>query len=158
MPVREDQIDQNEFTGIVHFPLLLQNQTKPMKPIFTLIGILFFCISATSGGSGTGNKKHKEPVKAKAAVSVDTKTAKAGDASDYTISINGLQNTVKIGSADAVTKTPANPAVEATAKNTIEINGQGNAVTVNPETTGKVAVKQTGNNNQVNISQKTSKP
>ncbi len=155
MSVRKEQIDQNKYTGIVPSSPLLQNKNKPMKTILTFIGIFFIIIITTPNGSATGIKKHRKAVKAKATVIVDTKTTKAGDASDYVVSINGKQNTVKIGDAEVLIQTPANP-VEATGKNTIEINGEGNSVTVNPETAGKVAVKQTGNKNRVNISQSTS--
>ncbi len=62
---------------------LPQNKNKPLETIFTLIGILFVSISAISNVGGSGNKKHSETIKPKVVVRRDTKTAKAGDVSDY---------------------------------------------------------------------------
>lgn len=73
--------------------------------------------------------------------------------SEFAISITGPKNSVKIGDAEAVTKSPANPAIETKAKNTINITGTGNTVAVNPGAESKIKVKQTGNNNHISISQ-----
>ena len=86
-----------------------------------------------------------------------TKTSRENSNPDYSISINGKDNTLKIGTAGA-TEQSTDTRTNQPGNNTVEINGEGNSVSISQDTTGKVAVKQNGKNNRVSITQTAKQP
>ena len=131
-----------------------QNKTKNVKAIFTFLLISIFWLNATSGDSGSGKQKQKEPAKQKTAVARDTNMIRTDSISDYSINVNGQLNSVQITSDTPAGKSPETGAKQKNNSNSVEINGEGNSVNINQSKNGgKVNIQQNGNGNRVNISQ-----
>lgn len=124
-----------------------------MKVVFSLIVLIFFCLSAFPGLSENGIQKRKATINPKA----DSIAVKQIDSiSNYSININGKSNSVSINNDNSTDKTLVTESKK-TSANAIEINGEGNSVTINQNGKGShVNVQQNGNGNKVNVSQ--SKP
>lgn len=122
-----------------------------MKVIFSLLIILFFCFCTFAGLSENGIQKRK----ATKALKADSIPAKQKDSiSNYSITINGELNAVSITKGNTATKNMETVGKPKKAANTIEINGEGNSVTINQNTKdSQVNVRQNGTGNRVNISQ-----
>lgn len=136
---------------------------KKLQTIIILIAVLLIGINPST----QGQSKHKSTPDASAAAPANdakpiTATCTAGITSpqnpDYSIRIDGKQNTVYITTTEPARKATETLTALPPDKNIVEINGEGNSVTISQETIGKVALKQSGKNNQVNISQKPTKP
>lgn len=77
---------------------------------------------------------------------------------NFSISIQGKQNLVTIKTDSLTIQTAKSFINKPKDSNTIEINGRRNSVSVTQDTKGKIEVKQSGNNNHINISQSNHQP
>lgn len=136
---------------------------KKLHRTIILLAVLLIGINHSTCGQSVS----KTTPEASAAAPTDdakpvTATCTTGKTSpqnpDYLISINGKQNTVNITTDGTAIKAAEPQTILPSDKNSIEINGEGNSVSINKETTAKVAVKQNGNSNRVSITQTTNKP
>jgi len=76
---------------------------------------------------------------------------------DYSISINGKQNTVNITTDGTEIKATETPNSLPNNNNTVEINGEGNSVNINQHDKAcHVTIQQNGKGNQVNVTQSNS--
>lgn len=116
---------------------------------------LLCCLGISAQFSASGMEKYNEPKTAKTGVRPTSQLIPVDSIPNYSISVNGNENTVKINSTlkddQSTTKGP-----KGTAK--VAVNGEGNSVKINEGNEGKVRVKQNGNNNCVNISQSSRQP
>jgi hypothetical protein len=120
-----------------------------MKVNFTLVVFLFFCLGALPGLSGKEIQKPKN--------TVNTKTDSIGvtkldSISNSSICINGKLNAVSITKEPSIQKNLVDK--QKNPSNTIDINGEGNSVTIHQhKNAGRVTIQQNGKGNQVNVSQ-----
>ena len=126
-----------------------------MKKIFIIIALFFFCMPGIVSSQTANHKKHAN---VKATATDVSKKNKNTTTSNYAININGPQNLVTIKTDSLAVQTAKSITNKAKDNNSIEINGEGNSVSVNQESKGEVMVKQNGNNNSVKILQSSSQP
>ena len=123
-----------------------------MKAVLTFLAIFILWLNALASDTISVKQKQKEPAKQKAAVAANTNIIRTDSISDYSINVNGTQNSVQISSEN-----PSGKSLEADPKgkkNSVEINGEGNSVKVHQsKNSGKVNIQQNGNGNQISISQ-----
>lgn len=125
-----------------------------MKVIFTMIAALFFFLSPLTGLTENGIQNRKDTVKSKVAASG---IVQKDSISNYSININGKSNSVSINKEHFTQKDLSSHGNQKKASNIVEINGEGNSVTINQNNKcGSVNIQQNGTGNRVNISQ--SKP
>ena len=129
-----------------------------MKNILSKSIVFVFLISITCISSAFQISKHKEILNAKASVCSVGNNVEADTVTNYSININGKQNLVTI-KTDSVTVQTAKSITNKTKDgNIIEINGEGNSVSVSQKSKGKVVITQNGNSNTVKISQSNHQP
>jgi hypothetical protein len=125
-----------------------------MKAIFTFMALLFLCLIAISNNSERDKQKKKELVKPNSGINNDSLNNIADTLPNYSIHINGSLNSVQITSDN-----PGGESQDANPKdknnmNVLVIDGEENYVNISQKGKGgKVDIKQTGNHNQINISQ-----
>jgi len=123
-----------------------------MKVVLTFLSIFILWLNAVASDTISMKQKQKEPAKQKAAVAANTNIIRADSISNYTINVNGGLNSVQISSDN-----PSGNSLDADPKgkkNSVEINGEGNSVSITQgKNGGKVNIKQNGKGNQVSISQ-----
>jgi hypothetical protein len=117
-----------------------------------------FSVSAPCKSSALELPKHKDILKAKTLDCTKSSNIKVDSIAKFSISIQGQQNLVTIKTDSLTVQTTKSIANQSKDSNTIEINGEGNSVSINQETKGNVAIKQSGNNNHINISQSSHQP
>lgn len=134
----------------------------PFKAKFTIMqkrmGHLVFllcCLSISTQFSASGVLKHNEPKKAKAGVSPTSQLIPVDSIPNYSISVNGNENTVKINST---LKDDKSTTKEIKGINKVTVNGEGNLIKIDEGNKRKVTVNQNGNNNSVIITQSTQQP
>jgi len=113
--------------------------------------ILVFAGQCLWAGNFTKNDKCK--AKPTVAQNITDRTSDSESIQDYNIQINGSSNLIKVSSENKTIRVNSSTSTNPKAENSIEINGEGNSVSISQETTGKVAVKQNGNNNRIMITQ-----
>jgi len=129
-----------------------------MKNTIHIYILLLFSVSITWKSSALELPKHKDILKTKTTVCLAGNNITVDSIANYSISINGKQNLVTIKTDTLTIQTAKSIPNKLKDSNTIEINGEGNSVSVNQDPKGKVEVKQSGNNNHINISQSSHKP
>lgn len=129
-----------------------------MKNTILICIILVFSTSITCKSSTLEVPKHKETVEAKTSVCSVGINVKLDSIANYSININGIQNSVTIKTDSLTVQTTKSIPNKLNDSNTIEINGEGNSVSINQDPKGKVEVKQNGKNNTVKISQSNHQP
>lgn len=129
-----------------------------MKNILIKSIVLVFSISITCISSAFQISKHKEILKAKTSACSVRNNVEADTITNYSININGQHNLVTIKTDSLTAQTTESITNKTKDGNTIEINGEGNLVLVTYKSKGKVVVKQSGNNNHINISQSSHQP
>lgn len=126
-----------------------------MRVIFTMSVLLFFCFSPFSGLSGNGIQNPKDNVKPKVTASC---VMQKDSISKNSININGKQNSVSITNDYSTKKNLDADGKQKNTSSTIEINGEGNSVTINQnKKDGNVNIHQNGTGNKVNVSQSNQK-
>jgi len=122
-----------------------------MKVIITMSVLLFLCLSSIAGPSENGNQNRKDTLKYKVA---DRCAIHKDSITNYSININGKLNAVSINNDNSTDKNIEKVGKPKNAANTVEINGEGNSVTINQNNKGgSVNIQQNGTGNQVNVSQ-----
>lgn len=121
-----------------------------MKLIIVYIALLLGSIPVSFG---TKIQHVKKPLKTKCVASCLIQMAKADTIPDFSVSIKGRQNTIKIKTDSIVVRTSESLINKSKASNLIEISGRGNTISVNQKSEGKIYIKQNGNNNTVKITQ-----
>jgi len=129
-----------------------------MKNILIKSIVFVFLISITCISSAFKISKHKEILKAKTSVCSVGNNVEADTITNYSININGKQNLVTIKTDSVTVQTAKSISNKTKDGNTIEINGEGNSVSVTQKSKGKMVVTQSGNNNHINISQLSHQP
>ena len=126
-----------------------------MKAIFTLC---IFCALCLCGAAKAERVNQKKTAKAKSGVT-EIGAPNQKPIPDYSIRINGLENTVTVATDSVNVKTSETISNKTKVGNTIEINGQKNTVAISQvNKNNMVAVSQNGNNNAVKIVQSSSQP
>ena len=130
-----------------------------MKNILIKSIVFVFLISITCISSAFKISKHKEILKAKTSVCSVGNNVEADTITNYSIHINGKQNSVTIKTDSLKVQTTVSLPNKAETNNTVDINGQGNSVAISQENKNdKVVVSQNGNNNSVKITQSSHQP
>ena len=102
--------------------------------------------------------KHRNILKAQTVACIAGSNIKLDSITNYSITINGKQNLVTIKTDSLTIQTPKSLNNKSKNSNNIEIIGGSNSVSVYQEMKGRVVVKQSGNNNHINISQSSRRP
>jgi len=132
---------------------------KKLRIPIILIALLLIGINLSAQGQSNCKPTPAAPANdAKPVTEICTAGKTTSQNPDYSIQINGKENSVNITTDGTAMKTTETQTTLPADKNSIEINGEGNSVSINQETNGKVAVKQNGKNNRVSITQTTNKP
>jgi len=127
-----------------------------MKPIFLLF---IFCVFCLCGMAKPEHVNQKKTAKAKAGVTDLGVLNQPATMPDYSIRINGPENTVTVMTDSLSVKTSETISNKTNAGNTIEINGQKNTVAINQlNKNNTVAISQSGNNNTVKMVQSNHQP
>jgi len=129
-----------------------------MKTELIICILLLFLISVPCKSSVLELQKRKDIFKAKTPDCTVGNTIKVDSTANFSISIQGQQNLVTIKTDSLTVQTAKSITNKSKDSNTIEINGEGNSVSVNQDIKGKIEVKQSGNNNTVNIVQSSHQP
>lgn len=133
-------------------------QIKNMKNILTTCHIIVFSLCITCKSSSAELPKHKTILNAKTPICTKSNNINVDSTANFSISIQGKQNLVTVKTDSLTVQTSESITNQSKDSNSITINGKGNSVSVNQETKGKIAVKQSGNNNRINISQSSHQP
>ena len=129
-----------------------------MKNLLIICILLVFSLSIMWESSAFEIPKHKDILTTKTQVCTAGSNITVDSIANYSININGKQNLVTIKTDSLTIQTANSIPNKSKDSNTIEINGEGNSVLVNQETKGRVEVKQSGNNNHINITQSSHQP
>lgn len=105
-----------------------------------------------------GLTTHRNILKAQTVACTAGSNIKLDSITNYSITINGKQNLVTIKTDSLTIQTPKSLNNKSKNSNNIEINGGSNSVSVYQEMKGRVVVKQSGNNNRINVSQSSRRP
>ena len=113
--------------------------------------LLFFCLSLLPGLSGNEIQNPKDTLKSKVAASC---VIRKDSIPKNSININGKLNSVSIINGHSTQKNWDTDGKQIKTSNAIEINGEGNSVTINQNKNGgSVNIQQNGKGNKVNVSQ-----
>jgi hypothetical protein len=128
--------------------ILKKNNDKLMNKI-SAISLIIFLSLCTVPESYAGQKQKRKVTAASKTESIQLTNASSLDTSQYSIQVNGKENSVKINNE------PVQSTTGKTGKqNTILVNGEGNTVSVSQDNNNsKVNISQNGNNNQISIMQ-----
>ena len=128
-----------------------------MKVIFTMSGLLFFCLSLLPGLSGNEIQNRKDTLKSKVAASCVNNIKHGDSIPKNSININGKLNSVSITNDHSTQKNLDTDGKQKNISNSIEINGEGNSVNIHQNKNGgNVNIQQNGAGNKVNVSQSNS--
>jgi len=130
-----------------------------MKIILTFSFLAFFTLVILGRPSASKLQKQKELLKAKTPVCSVGNNIKVDTTSNFSIRINVHQNLVTVATDSLNVKTSETLPNKTNVGNSIEINGQKNAIAISQvNKNNTVAVSQNGNNNTVKISQSNHQP
>lgn len=143
-----------DYSGIALFSF----QMEPMKYKLTTCILLLSILRIPCKSSVLELRKHNDIFKAKTPDCTKSSNSNIDSTTNISISIQGKQNLVTVKTDSLAVQTDKSIINPSNDSNSVEINGEGNSVSVTQETKGKIAVKQSGNNNSVKITQSSHQP
>lgn len=137
---------------------LFSSQMEPMKYKLTTCILLLSILSIPCKSSVLELRKHNDIFKAKTPDCTKSSNTNIDSTTNISISIQGQQNLVTIKVDSLTIQTARSFINKSKDSNTIEINGEGNSVSVSQHPKGKAELKLNGDSNTVKIVQSNHQP